>query len=67
MEFRAPSLTKPDGKPPERFAKAFNFDPGKREVADRTNLMVQSAAQARIQQKAAQQSAPTGGPGAPKP
>jgi hypothetical protein len=66
MEFRNPKRTTANGtKPPERFAGAFQFDPGKAEVTDKTKDLTEQVAFFRAQQAAAQRKA-SGSPSTPK-
>jgi hypothetical protein len=67
LEFRDPKFTPRDSAMPDRFARAFTFDPGKAEVVDRTqemtaNMAVQLSRQQPMRQKPAP--ADTGKPAA---
>jgi hypothetical protein len=60
MEFRNPRIYKADVKPPEQFAQAFSFDPGKIKPIDRTKEMEDQLRQFRSRASAAG-SRPMGG------
>jgi len=63
MEFRNPNILKPGDKEPERYSRAFSFDPGKENVHDSTKQQVERLSQ--IIAAMAQQSTPPNGSAAP--
>jgi len=65
LEFRNPKILKPGDKEPERYSRAFSFDPGKENVHDSTKQYLERISQ--IISATAQQFKPPSGTAAPRP